>query len=262
LPHCSGQREPAMPRMRALQNRKGIRILPARGHRFEWASVMFQQIPDFLNPSEVSRLIQLATELNFVEGRLSNPNNTTKHNLQADRADPRYGESVKIVLDAFQRSRQFRDFAFPKIIAPPALSRYEPGMRYGAHADAAFMSIATPSGAMQLRSDLSCTVFLSDPAAYQGGELLLHVGTLPIPIKGRPGEAFVYPSTLLHEVRPVTMGTRLVSITFIESLIPDETRRNLLFEIQDVLGIEGLKMEWSSRARLEVVSQNLTRMWS
>jgi PKHD-type hydroxylase len=223
---------------------------------------VFQQIRDFLNATEVARLVQLASELTFIEGRLSNPNNTAKLNLQVDRADPRYAESTKIVLDAFQRSRAFRDFAFPKVIAPPALSRYEPGMRYGAHADAAFMSIATPPGSTQLRSDLSCTIFLSNPATYEGGELLLHVGTLPIPIKGRPGEAFVYPSTLLHEVRPVISGERLVSITFIESLIPDETKRNLLFEIQDVLAIEGLKMDWASRVRLEVVTQNLNRMWS
>jgi len=226
------------------------------------ASIVFQQIRDFLNPAELARLVQLAGELTFIEGRLSNPNNTTKLNLQVDRTDPRYTESAKIVLDAFQRSRQFRDFAFPKVIAPPVLSRYEPGMRYGAHADAAFMTIITPPGSMQLRSDLSCTIFLNNPATYQGGELLLHIGTLPIPIKGQPGEAFVYPSTLLHEVRPITSGVRLVSITFIESLIPDETRRNLLFEIQDVLALEGLKMDWKSRVRLEVVSQNLNRMWS
>ena len=223
---------------------------------------MFQELRGFLNPAEVARLTQLAGELNFVEGRLSNPNNVTKVNLQADRQDPRYAESAQIVLDAFQRSRPFRDFAFPKLIAPPLISRYEPGMKYGAHADVAYMNIAAPNGSYQLRSDLSCTVFLSDPASYQGGELLLHIGTVPLPIKGQPGEAFVYPSTLLHEVRPVTAGVRLVSITFMESLIPDERERNLLYEIKEVLALEGLKMDWTSRVRLEVVSHNLMRMWS
>jgi|SRR5581483_10263618 len=223
---------------------------------------MFQELRGFLNPAEVARLVQLAGELNFLEGRLSNPNNVTKVNLQADRRDPRYAESAQIVLDAFQRSRPFRDFAFPKIIAPPLLSRYEPGMKYGPHADVAYMNIAEGPNSYQLRSDLSCTVFLNDPATYQGGELLLHVGTLPIPIKGQPGEAFVYPSTLLHEVRPVTAGVRLVSITFMESLIPDERERNLLYEIKEVLALEGLKMDWASRVRMEVVSHNLMRMWS
>ncbi|HUO02924.1 MAG TPA: Fe2+-dependent dioxygenase [Rhizomicrobium sp.] len=223
---------------------------------------MFQELRGFLTPAEVTRLTQLAGELTFLEGRLSNPNNVTKVNLQADRRDPRYAESAQIVLDAFQRSRPFRDFAFPKIIAPPLLSRYEPGMKYGAHADVAYMTIIEGTNNFQLRSDLSCTVFLNDPATYDGGELLLHVGTLPIPIKGQPGEAFVYPSTLLHEVRPVTRGQRLVSITFIESLIPDERERNLLYEIKEVISLEGLKMDWVSRVRMEVVAHNLTRMWS
>ena len=223
---------------------------------------MFQELRGFLNPAEIGRLTQLAGELPFVEGRLSNPNNVTKVNLQADRRDPRYGESAQIVLDAFQRSRPFRDFAFPKLIAPPLLSRYEPGMKYGAHADAAFMTIPAQPGAYQLRSDLSSTVFLNDPASYEGGELVLHIGTLPVMIKGQPGSTFVYPSTTLHEVRPVRSGTRLVSITFIESMIPDERERNLAFELKDVMGLEGLKMDWVSRTRLEAVYQNLLRMWS
>jgi PKHD-type hydroxylase len=223
---------------------------------------MFQEIGDFLNPAEVARLVQLSTLLNFVEGRLSNPANTTKVNLQADQSDPRYVESAQIVVEAFQRCRPFRDFAFPKRVAPPLLSRYEAGMKYGPHADTAFMGINAQSGAYQLRSDLSCTIFLNDPATYEGGELVLHMGTMPIKIKGAPGEAFVYPSTLLHEVRPVTSGTRLVSITFIESQIPEERERNMLAEIKDVMAIEGLKMDYVSRVRMDVVTQNLTRLWS
>ena len=223
---------------------------------------MFLEISDFLNPAEVARLVQLSQELVFVDGRLSNPANTTKINMQADQSNPRYLESAQIVVEAFQRCRPFRDFAVPKRIAPPLLSRYEPGMQYGAHADAAFMTLHAQSGSYQLRSDLSCTIFLNDPASYEGGELVLHLGTHPIKIKAAPGEAFVYPSTTMHEVRPVTSGTRLVSITFIESMIPDERERNLAFEVKDVLGLEGLKMDWISRTRLEAVYQNLLRMWS
>ena len=88
------------------------------------------------------------------------------------------------------------------------------------------------------------------------------LGTRPVPIKGRPGEAFIYPSTLLHEVRPVRSGVRLVSITFIESLVADEKQRNLLYELSDILGLEGLKMDWVSRIRMAAVIQNLIRAWS
>jgi PKHD-type hydroxylase len=223
---------------------------------------VFLEHRDFLTPAEVARLTAIAQEMNFVEGRLSNPHNVTKANMQADMGDPRYAESSQIVMDAFARSRAFQDFAMPKKIAPPLLARYEPGMKYGPHADTAFMAVPHQGAAMHLRSDLSATVWLNDPMRYAGGELVLHIGTKPVVIKGLPGEAFIYPSTLLHEVRPVTHGQRLVSITFIESLVPDERNRNALFELKEVLSLEGLKMDWVSRVRMEVVLQNLTRLWA
>ena len=219
---------------------------------------MFLEIPQLLSDAEITRLRQLGQELRFVDGRLSNPANTQKNNLQADPADQKYAESSQIVGAALLRSEEFRNFAFPKKIAPPLLARYEPGMKYGAHADAARVN----SAAGMLRSDISATIFLSDPASYQGGELVTHLGTRPVAFKGRPGEAIVYPSTLLHEVRPVVSGQRLVSITFIESFIPDEYLRTQLYELNEVAAIEGLKMGWESRVRLEVVRQNLERLWS
>jgi PKHD-type hydroxylase len=223
---------------------------------------MFLEQPDLLNPAEVAQLTQLAASIKFVDGRVSNPHNTTKANLQADVTDSRHAEASAIVLAALSRSRPFQDFALPRKIAPPLLSRYEPGMKYGPHADVAFMSVEHKGSAVHFRSDISCTVFLGDPRSYEGGELMLHIGTRPVAIKGKPGEAFVYPSTLLHEVRPVTAGQRLVAITFIESLVPDETDRNTLFELKDVLSLEGLKMDWVSRVRMEVAVQNLTRRWA
>src|SRR5476651_302446 len=98
---------------------------------------MILELRDFLNQGEIARLIELSHQLNFVEGRLSNPSNLTKDNLQADLADPKYKESVEIVHSAFTRSHQFQDYAFPRRIAPPLLCRYAQGMKYGAHADAA-----------------------------------------------------------------------------------------------------------------------------
>ena len=84
----------------------------------------------------------------------------------------------------------------PKRIAPPLLCRYEPGMKYGAHADAAIIQLA----GTRLRSDLSCTIFVADPASYEGGELAIVAGNQTVAFKGAAGEAIVYPSTLLHEV--------------------------------------------------------------
>jgi PKHD-type hydroxylase len=219
---------------------------------------MFLEIKALLNPAEVARLTALSREVKFVEGRMTNPANTTKDNLQADLGDPKYAETSQIVSAAFLRSREFRDFTFAKHVAPPLLSRYEPGMKYGAHADVAMIALTGGN----IRSDISCTVFISDPATYEGGELVAHLGTRPVAFKGAPGDAIVYPSTLLHEVRPVRSGVRLVSITFIESLIADEYERTQLYELNEVAALEGLKMDWQNRVRLELVRANLLRMWS
>jgi PKHD-type hydroxylase len=131
-------------------------------------------------------------------------------------------------------------------------------MKYGGHADAAIMNL--PAGRM--RSDLSCTVFLSDPATYDGGELSIELGNQMIAFKCQPGEAIVYPSTTLHEVLAVTRGERVVSITFIESLIADQQRRALVYQLGEIAALEGNAMSWEGRARLDVVRQNLARMWS
>ncbi|MBB6094584.1 PKHD-type hydroxylase [Povalibacter uvarum] len=219
---------------------------------------MFLKIKQLLTAAEVARLDEISRDLKFVDGRATNPANQTKLNQQADPADPKYAESVQIVNAAFARSREFMDFAMPKRVAPPLLSRYEPGMKYGAHADAALI----PLGNARLRSDLSCTVFISDPSSYEGGELAINIGNQRIPFKGAPGEAIVYPSTTLHEVIPVRSGQRLVSITFIESLIVDQHQRMQVYELNDIAAMEGTTMRWENRVRLDVVRQNLMRMWS
>jgi PKHD-type hydroxylase len=112
------------------------------------------------------------------------------------------------------------------------------------------------------RSDLSATVWLNPPASYDGGELVVHLGTQPLTIKGEPGSVIVYPSTQLHEVLPVRRGQRLVSITFIESMIPEEFHRTQLYELSEVAALEGLKMDWSNRVRLDAVRNNLLRLWT
>jgi PKHD-type hydroxylase len=219
---------------------------------------MLLKIKNLLSAEECARLAALAGELRFVDGRVSNPANTSKQNLQADAADPKYAESVQIVANAMGRSREFASFAIPKRVAPPLLCRYEPGMKYGSHADAAIIQLTTG----KIRSDLSCTVFIADPSSYEGGELAMVLGNQTLAFKGAPGEAIVYPSTLLHEVVPVRSGQRLVSITFIESHVADQHERMQVYELNEIAAIEGLRMNPESRVRLDVVRQNLLRMWS
>ncbi|NWG54357.1 MAG: Fe2+-dependent dioxygenase [Hydrogenophilaceae bacterium] len=220
---------------------------------------MFLEVKALLADSQLARLRQLAQAMRFVDGRATNEGFDHKRNLQADPADAAAAEASKLLAQAMASSRAFTDFAIPRRIAPPLLARYEAGMKYGPHADAAFMAMA---GARRLRSDVSCTVFLSDPSAYEGGELTLHLGVRALPIKPAAGSAILYPSTTLHEVAPVRAGVRLVALTFIESEIPDEQERAMVYELGEISALEGDAMNWVNRMRLEVVRQNLLRKWS
>lgn len=219
---------------------------------------MFLMVKDVLNAAEIAEVRQLAGRIRFIDGRASNPHNIAKSNLQADLSTPDAQRASQIVGAAIARNEEVHNFAFPKRIASPLLSRYQPGMKYGVHSDTAFIQL--PNG--PLRSDVSATLFLGDPESYDGGELVVHLGNKPIAFKGDPGAMIIYPSTTLHEVNPVTRGERLSFFTFIESVIPDETQRDLLYELREVLALEGLKMEWDNRTRLQHVGDVLHRMWS
>jgi PKHD-type hydroxylase len=219
---------------------------------------MFLQIEDFLTAAEVHSVRELARATRFIDGRHSNPHNHTKRSLIPDPADPNAQRAGQIALGAFHRSERARDFVFPRRIAVPQIVRYGQDMGYGAHCDAAFMAV----GQQPLRSDVSCTLFIGEPGSYAGGELVIYLGSQEVRIKGQPGEAVLYPSTTLHEVEPVTGGERLVMITFIESQIADPAQRELLFTLNEVRALEGAKLEWGNRMRLEYVAANLQRMWA
>lgn len=219
---------------------------------------MFLQIENFLTAAEVQSIAEIAREAKFVDGRRSNPHNTTKDSAIGDPNDPMAQKAAQIALGAFQRSEEARNFVFPQRVAVPSLCRYEVGMKYGAHTDAAFL----PVGPQPLRSDVSCTLFISNPADYQGGELVAHLGSEIIRIKGNAGSAVFYPSTTVHQVVPVSSGERLVMITFIESQIRDQLQRDMLYTLGEVRALEGLKMDWRNRTQLEYVIANLHRMWS
>lgn len=219
---------------------------------------MFLEVRGVLTPHEARHLQQLAAQAQFVDGRISNPANETKRNLQADTQNPLAQEASAMVNAALLRSREFRDYAMPKVIAPPLLARYEPGMKYGAHYDAAFMAGA----AGPLRSDVSATVFLAPPQNYDGGELAVTLGTRTNLFKLNPGDAVFYPSTTLHEVVPVRSGQRLVAITFVQSLVRDPAHRETIYHINEIAAQEGGKMRWENRVRLEGVRANLLRAWS
>src|SRR5690349_11395269 len=152
---------------------------------------------EILTPQEVAQCREIAASAPFLDGRISNPHNKAKQNEQLhDQAA--YQKSSELLRQALLRSPEFMEFAFPVALAPPMMTRYKPGMKYGAHADAAF--IALPGAT--IRSDLSCTIFLNEPADYDGGELHVRLGDADLKFKLKPGEAIVYPSDSMHQVVP------------------------------------------------------------
>ncbi len=219
---------------------------------------MFLVVKNVLTPAEVEQIRAIARSVRFVEGRASNPHNLAKDNLQMDVSQPDAVRASNLAGAAIMRNEEIRNFVFPKRIASPLLARYEPGMKYGTHADAPFIPL--PAG--PLRSDVSGTIWIADPASYEGGELTIHLGSEKVSVKGEPGSMVVYPSTTLHEVTPVTKGQRLVLITFIESAICDQAERDLLYTLNEVHALEGLKMDWNNRTRLQYVIASLHRKWA
>jgi PKHD-type hydroxylase len=219
---------------------------------------MFLVVKNVLTPAEVEQIRTIAKSVRFLEGRASNPHNLAKDNLQMDVTQPEAMRASNIAGAAIARNEEIKNFVFPKRIASPLLARYEPGMKYGIHADAPFIPLPNAP----LRSDVSGTLWIADPSTYEGGALTIHLGSETVSVKGEPGSMVVYPSTTLHEVVPVTSGQRLVLITFIESAISDQVERELLWQLNEIHALEGLKMDWENRTRLQYVIASLHRRWA
>jgi PKHD-type hydroxylase len=214
------------------------------------------RVLDILSPEQVTELREIAASATFVHGKVSNPHNKAKQNEQLHEQTA-YQRSAKLIHDAMIDSPEFHEFVFPAQIAPPLLTRYRPGMHYGAHADSAYLPL--PGGT--IRSDISCTIFLNAPESYEGGALHIRLGDADLRFKLNPGQAIFYPSDTLHEVEPVTEGERLVAITFVQSRIPDPFRRALLFELNEVAALEGNNMSQENFSRMQLIQANLLRYW-
>jgi PKHD-type hydroxylase len=170
-------------------------------------------------------------EATFVPGRTTafGPARERKHNLQLDRARcPDLSRIDRLLVDALCRVPEFNRVTLPRRFAPPLYVRYEPGMTYGEHVDAAVLGSGTPD---PMRADLAVTVFLSDVSEYEGGELALRTSFGEHEVKLPAGGAVVYPATTVHQVRPVTRGVRIVAVTWVQSWVRDERAREILADI-------------------------------
>lgn len=165
-----------------------------------------------------------------------------------------------LVTGALERSPRFLAAALPRKLFPPQFNRYTGDRnRYGPHVDNAVRF----AGATRVRTDLSCTVFLADPADYDGGELVIHGEGEPTRVKLAAGHAVLYPGTRVHEVTPVTRGARLASFFWIESMVRSAGQRRLLLQLDEA--ITALRTEQGDTAHTIALTgtyHNLLRMWA
>lgn len=167
-----------------------------------------------------------------------------------------------LVLAALKRDPLFLSAALPKKIFNPLFNRYGGATNaYGAHVDGAVLN--SRANGERVRTDLSCTLFLSDPAEYDGGELVLHDPGAPQRIKLAAGDAILYPGCSVHEVRPVTRGARLASFFWVESMVRSDEQRSLLFQMDmALLSLRQRDGESDEATRLTGTYHNLLRMWA
>lgn len=184
-----------------------------------------------------------------------------KFNQQVDEHAGVAAECQAIVLGALERHPLFISAVLPNAVYPPMFNRYGEGMTFGAHVDGSVR--IHPHSGRKLRTDVSATLFLSDPADYDGGELVVHDAYGQHRVKLAAGDLVVYPATSLHEVTPVARGTRVASFFWIQSLVRDDAQRALLFDLDNAIQrLNRGGADDEARRSLVGVYHNLMRQWS
>jgi len=226
---------------------------------------MLLHIPDVLTADQVAhvrRILDAAAD-DWVDGRVTAGYQSAqvKHNLQLPEGHPGAREIGDLILGALQQNPMFVTAALPLRVFPPLINRYAGGGSFGSHVDNAIRQL--PGAPLRLRTDLSATLFLSEPAEYDGGELLIedtygvHSTKLPA------GHMVLYPATSLHRVTAVTRGARLASFFWVQSLVRDDGQRTLLFDLDRAVQQVGAAVpDHPAIVELTGVYHNLVRRWA
>ena len=201
---------------------------------------MLLTLPDLVTPDELALIKQKIATVPFIEGKASAGEllKSVKNNQQIPWNHPVMKEITDLVMRALGRCDAFMSLAQPRRLAAMLVSRYEPGMAYGAHVDAPIMG--EPN---HVRSDVSFTLFLNEPDTYQGGELAFENGSGETAFKLPARSAICYPTGQLHRVRPVEHGERLAVVGWVQSLVREPAIRELLHDLSEarelLVGQEG-----------------------
>lgn len=216
-----------------------------------------------LSPEDLRRAQDLLRDAAWEDGRGSAGGQAAqaKRNEQLPRSSEPLAAVRDIVLRSLEQSPRFLAAALPRRIFPPMVNRYAGDANtYGPHVDNA-VRFADP--VTRVRTDLSCTVFLSEPDTYDGGELVVHEGSERPGVKLPAGHAVLYPGTSVHEVLPVTRGARLASFFWVESMVRREDQRRILLELDDALmALRAEHGESATTIALMGTYHNLLRLWA
>jgi PKHD-type hydroxylase len=232
---------------------------------------MLLHIPQLLSPQEVRLVLQTLAHTPAGEGwhdgrtTAGTQGAQVKNNQQMPELGAATAQAREMVINALAKSAQFMTGALPKRIYPPSFNRYAQGTNaFGSHIDNAVRSVPAAGGlGGYLRTDLSCTLFLTPPDSYDGGELVMESPGGEQSFKLAAGDMLLYPANTVHRVNPVTSGERIASFFWVESLVASNEQRQVLYELD--MGIYGLRQnhgETPEVLRLTGVYHNLLRMWA
>jgi PKHD-type hydroxylase len=224
---------------------------------------MLIEVPSVLSADRLPAFRRELEVTPWIDGRQTAgvQSGKVKENLQADAGDPAVRRLADEVLQALANNGLFLSAALPRHVFPPVFSRYSTGMKFGAHVDNAIRPL--PGTGQRLRTDISATLFLSDPDEYDGGELMIEDSYGAHAVKLPAGHMVLYPSTSLHLVTEITRGERVAAVFWLQSLVKDTGERALLFDLdQSIQHLTPKNPDDPAMIRLTACYHNLLRRWT
>lgn len=222
---------------------------------------MLIKIPDILDDSKLSNIRKILDNAKFVDGKLSAGKRAKriKNNQEMDQGSQQAQYLDQLVVGSLAENNTFQNTVLPHKVSRPFFARYTKGMAYGDHIDDPIMGTAGE----RLRTDISVTVFLNEPDDYEGGELVINTSFGQQEIKLPAGHAILYPSSSLHHVSEIHRGERLVAVLWLQSMVRDPEKREILYELNHAR--ESLMQERPDAPETAQVDHsyvNLVRLWS
>jgi PKHD-type hydroxylase len=223
---------------------------------------MLLHVEHVLSPEQVAHCRRTLQAQTWVDGRVTAGEQSAlaKRNLQVPEDAPAARELGDMILTALGKNPQFVSAALPLRVFPPLFNRYDEGMAFDTHVDNAIRF----AGPVRFRTDISATLFLTDPADYDGGDLIVEDAYGEHAVKLAAGDMILYPATSLHRVGPITRGSRWAAFFWVQSMVRDDAQRSLLYDLDNAIQAMSVKVGQGDPAVVSLAGtyNNLLRMWA